>query len=81
MEPEQFVYWLQGFVETNGGIPPTKEQWSMICDHLKTIFHKTTPQYPQRLYPPSYPPIPTEYPSFPTCKNRQEFLCEVAGDK
>ena len=45
MTSEQFAYWLQGFVEINGGKQPTKEQWQIIQDHLKTIFHKVTPDY------------------------------------
>ncbi len=46
MTPEQFTYWLQGFAEINqqkGGL--TDEQWTVICDHLKTVFHKVTPDY------------------------------------
>lgn len=45
MTPEQFTYWLQGFSEIHGN-PPTKEQWKTIQDHLKTVFHKVTPNYP-----------------------------------
>lgn len=43
MTAEQFAYWLQGFVELNAGKMPTPEQWRLIGDHLKTIFHKVTP--------------------------------------
>jgi hypothetical protein len=46
MTPDQFTYWLQGFVETNGGKAPTKQQWQIIKDHLKLCFNKVTPQYP-----------------------------------
>jgi hypothetical protein len=45
MNHDQFVYWLQGFVEMNGGKQPTKEQWKMITDHLKLCFNKVTPPY------------------------------------
>lgn len=44
MTPEQFTYWLQGFSEVQGNVP-TKEQWKIIQDHLKTVFHKVTPPY------------------------------------
>ena len=47
MNHDQFTYWLQGFVEMNGGKDPTKEQWRMIKDHLQTCFVKVTPTYPQ----------------------------------
>jgi hypothetical protein len=43
MTPEQFAYWLQGFVEMNGGKEPTKAQWKMIKDHLQWCFKKMTP--------------------------------------
>jgi hypothetical protein len=44
MKPEQFVYWLQGFSEMNENQPhPTRKQWKMIEDHLKTVFKKETP--------------------------------------
>ena len=51
MTPEQFTYWLQGFIEMNAGKEPTKHQWKIINDHLKTVFHKETPNYA----PPSVP--------------------------
>jgi hypothetical protein len=43
MNNDQFTYWLQGFVEMNGGKEPTKEQWKMIKDHLQLCFKKFTP--------------------------------------
>jgi hypothetical protein len=43
MTPEQFAYWLQGYSEIAGDAP-TKEQWQVIQDHLKTVFHKVTPE-------------------------------------
>lgn len=46
MTPEQFVYWLQGFVEINNtSKSPSADQWKVIEDHLKTVFHKVTPTY------------------------------------
>lgn len=42
MTPEQFAYWLQGFVELNGDMP-TAEQWASIKEHLATVFVKVTP--------------------------------------
>lgn len=43
MNAEQFCYWLQGFVELNGGKGPTPEQWKSICEHIGTVFKKVTP--------------------------------------
>jgi hypothetical protein len=47
MTPEQFVYWLQGFVEIREKqeIGLTEREWDIIKDHLKTVFHKATPTY------------------------------------
>lgn len=42
MTPEQFVYWMNGFVETNGGKEPTPDQWVIIKDHLATVCKKIT---------------------------------------
>lgn len=44
MTPEQFAYWLQGFVEmTPTENVPTPQQWTMIKQHLQTVFTKVTP--------------------------------------
>lgn len=43
MTPEQFAYWLQGFVELGQGTMPTEAQWKSIQDHLQTVFKKVTP--------------------------------------
>jgi hypothetical protein len=45
MTPEQFAYWLQGFVELNGDNLPTEEQWQAVREHLATVFKKITPYY------------------------------------
>lgn len=42
MTSEQFAYWLQGFVELNGGAMPTEAQWKSVQDHLQTVFVKVT---------------------------------------
>lgn len=44
MTPEQFTYWLQGFVEISGSRPTDKE-WQTIKDHIQTVFKKETPEY------------------------------------
>ena len=43
MTPEQFCYWLQGFVELSGDCLPTQEQWKSIREHMQTVFQKVTP--------------------------------------
>jgi len=51
MSPEQFTYWLQGFVELTDGELPTPNQWKSMCEHLKTVFHKVTPPVLKRDLP------------------------------
>ena len=63
MTPENFVYWLQGYAEINGGTPPTAQAWQMICDHLKLVLDKQTPDYAQPLR--SFTPPPTALPPEP----------------
>lgn len=43
MTPEQFCYWLQGFVEMNPNAMLTHTQWVIIKDHLKLVMNKQTP--------------------------------------
>lgn len=45
MAPDQFAYWLQGFVEMNPNVMPTEKQWCVIQEHLKLVFKKVTPEY------------------------------------
>ena len=54
MNHDQFTYWLQGFVEMNGGKEPNQWQWRMIKDHLQTCFVKVTPTYPPMPVKPPY---------------------------
>ncbi|HCE8553420.1 TPA: hypothetical protein NHR88_003877 [Pseudomonas aeruginosa] len=58
MTPEQFAYWLQGFVELNGALP-NETQWLQIKDHLKIVFEKVTPKYTAYQSPPIG--IPRDY--------------------
>lgn len=45
MTPEQFVYWLQGFMEIQDPTKLTELQVQMIKDHLALVFNKKTPIY------------------------------------
>lgn len=46
MTPEQFVYWLQGFLETANPKEIGEKETQIIKDHLQTVFKKETPFYP-----------------------------------
>lgn len=43
MSPENFAYWLQGFIELTKGQAPDLAQWKAIKEHLDLVFNKVTP--------------------------------------
>ena len=43
MTPENFAYWLQGFIELTQGQTPNPAQWKSIKEHLDLVFTKMTP--------------------------------------
>lgn len=86
MTPEQFAYWLQGFAEISQK-PPTEAEWTIIKDHLATVFNKVTPNrqpYPLGPASPSIPnPIgpyvtPPKDWTIPPNWPRPEVICSVA---
>lgn len=52
MTPEQFVYWLQGFLETSNPISINATQTRQIKDHLNLVFEKVTPTTVVETTPP-----------------------------
>jgi hypothetical protein len=61
MTPEQFCYWLQGFIELSGnGIALSKAQMDMVREHLALVFNKVTPPLavPQPTIVPQIIPLP-----------------------
>ena len=67
MTPEQFTYWLQGFVEIRGSTP-TPGEWDIIKDHLATVFNKVTP-YRTTIEPGIGPGIAEPYRGNPVVPN------------
>jgi hypothetical protein len=43
MTAEQFVYWLQGFMEITDPVKLNKKETQQIKNHLKLVFDKKTP--------------------------------------
>jgi hypothetical protein len=74
MTPEQFTYWLQGFVEIRGSAP-TAGEWDVIKDHLATVFKKVTPTYPMVA---PYTPSPIPWTTSPNWI-RPEITCSVSA--
>ena len=58
MNAENFAYWLNGFVELNGGKEPTPAQWKAIQEHLKLVFTKVTPPVQTSTGPEKGTPAP-----------------------
>ena len=71
MTPEQFVYWLQGFVEIREKeqVGLTEKEWDIIKDHLKEVFCKVTPEY---IHTTGDPVI---VPSQPFNPDQNTFIC------
>lgn len=44
MTPEQFTYWLQGFIEMENPKTLSLRQTKVIKDHLNLVFKKETPK-------------------------------------
>jgi hypothetical protein len=44
MTPENFAYWLEGFVELTQGQAPNPAQWKSIHEHLNLVFKKVRPK-------------------------------------
>ena len=45
MTPENFCYWLQGYMEITDDYRLNAHQASIVKDHLKLVFEKKTPKY------------------------------------
>lgn len=83
MTPEQFCYWLQGFVELSGDIPPTAEQWKSIREHIQTVFKKVTPPVLGPAFA-GFPPPPVEVDArkhWPWPHERNYTLEDIAKNK
>lgn len=52
MSPENFVYWLQGYLELSDSKDLDSNQLDIVKDHLKLVFNKVTPAYREKFYDP-----------------------------
>lgn len=63
MTPEQFTYWLNGFLELSNPKELTEHQIIIIKDHLNIVFNKVTPNYDGVQTPNLY------------CSRDEPFIC------
>lgn len=62
MTPEQFIYWLQGFLEIADPKKLDKTQIQIIKDHIALVMTKETPYRGQtQLQPPYLPQVDIPY--------------------
>ena len=75
MTAEQFVYWLQGYLEIDNPDNIPLNQTKIIKDHLKLVFDKQTPD---RTFTPPLAPMPiTPYPTWQD-PNPFKVICETS---
>ncbi len=87
ISPENFAYWLNGFVEVTEGKRPSDKQWRTITDHLAEVFVKTTPNRFTPILSPNfipdvdaYHPILTGAPSTPVTRFPPYRLSDPSGE-
>lgn len=65
MTPEQFTYWLKGFMEIANPTHLTTRQLEIVKDHLDLVFDKKTPDRNTVEWTPDWPVLPGTTPVFP----------------
>lgn len=79
LTPENFTYWLQGFVELTETKQPSEAQWQAIKDHLQLVFTKVTPDLGKPLQGPT-PPVPFPgYQPLPVDRFKPNWLVPEIG--
>lgn len=80
MTPEQFTYWLKGFMEIANPTHLTTRQLEIVKDHLDLVFDKKTPDRNTVGWTPDWtvmpgtttPVVPYTYPDF---NDRTTIIC------
>lgn len=81
MTPEQFTYWLKGFMEIANPTHLTTRQLEIVKDHLDLVFDKKTPDRNTVGWTPdwtvTYPPVtaPVLPYTYPDLNDRTTIIC------
>ena len=78
MTTEQFVYWLQGFMEVANPSVLDEKQTQIIKDHLALVFDKQTPDRSPGLFNPTIPVPSTPWPTTDPLILPKGPICEVS---
>lgn len=77
MTQEQFIYWLQGFLEISNAQTLNETQIQIIRDHLALVLTKQTSErwnQPTPTFTPPTQPSPYELPNLPICGTDSDQL-------
>ena len=80
MTPEQFTYWLKGFMEIANPTHLTTKQLEIVKDHLDLVFDKKTPDRNTVGWTPDWTVMPgTTTPvlpyTYPDLNDRTTIIC------
>ncbi len=80
MTPEQFTYWLKGFMELANPTHLTTRQLEIVKDHLDLVFDKKTPDRNTVGWTPDWTVMPgTTTPvlpyTYPDLNDRTTIIC------
>lgn len=79
MTTEQFIYWLQGFLEISNAKELNETQTQIIRDHIGLVLAKQTPdrwnQPTITITPPYTPPVYPHLPNQPLCETGEQTFC------
>jgi hypothetical protein len=79
MSPENFVYWLQGFLEVSCASEMSEQQLRIVRDHLELVLSKRTPAYAHPVPAQSAPVPKWETTSGPAIVFPQGPKCRTCG--
>lgn len=75
LTPEQFVYWLQGYMEVENPKQLTPKQTQIVKDHLEKVFTKVTPERNK----PGFKTLTGDKIDYEIPKKNKAIICSTVG--